>query len=91
MKTASSQGGHRLTVYLPQPLYRRIKAEAKARKLTLGGIVRERLESGGNKPTGFDLLGDLIGSVKGGPVDLSTNPKWMEGFGEDIKRVKPRK
>lgn len=24
----------------------------------------------------------LIGCVKGGPPDLSTNPKYMEGFGE---------
>lgn len=88
MKPASSPG-HRLTVYLPQPLYRRIKAEAKARKLTIGKVVRERLESQ-KKLTGFDILGDLIGSVKGGPPDLSTNPKWMEGFGEDVQRTKPQ-
>jgi hypothetical protein len=25
----------------------------------------------------------LIGCIKGGPPDLSTNPKYMEGFGED--------
>lgn len=25
----------------------------------------------------------LIGVIKGGPSDLSTNPKYMEGFGED--------
>lgn len=24
----------------------------------------------------------LLGSVKDGPVDLSTNPRYMEGFGE---------
>ncbi len=24
-----------------------------------------------------------VGCVKGGPSDLSTNPKYMEGFGED--------
>jgi hypothetical protein len=24
----------------------------------------------------------LIGCIKGGPPDLSTNPKYMEGFGE---------
>ena len=31
--------------------------------------------------TAFDLVGDLAGSVKGGPPDLSTHPKHMEGFG----------
>ena len=25
----------------------------------------------------------LIGSIKGGPADMSTHPKYMEGFGED--------
>jgi len=25
----------------------------------------------------------LIGCIKGGPSDLSTNPKYMEGFGRD--------
>jgi hypothetical protein len=25
----------------------------------------------------------LIGCIKGGPTDLSTNPKYMEGFGKD--------
>jgi hypothetical protein len=25
---------------------------------------------------------DLIGCLSGGPADLSTNPKYMEGFGE---------
>ncbi|WP_425615655.1 hypothetical protein NA78x_005585 [Anatilimnocola sp. NA78] len=24
----------------------------------------------------------LLGAIKGGPTDLSTNPKYMEGFGE---------
>jgi hypothetical protein len=27
----------------------------------------------------------LIGCVKGGPPDLSTNPKYMEGFGESSR------
>jgi hypothetical protein len=30
----------------------------------------------------LDVAGDIVGSVKGGPKDLSTNPKHMEGFGE---------
>jgi predicted DNA-binding antitoxin AbrB/MazE fold protein len=33
----------------------------------------------------FDMLNEvgLIGSIKDGPPDLSTNPKYMEGFGKD--------
>lgn len=30
-----------------------------------------------------ELAGHLAGSVKGGPSDLSTNKKYMEGFGRD--------
>jgi len=29
------------------------------------------------------LRAGLIGAIKGGPSDMSTNPKYMEGFGED--------
>lgn len=29
----------------------------------------------------FDVAADLIGSVKGGPIDLSTNKKYLEGLG----------
>lgn len=47
---------------------------------------RPRTESanGGQEESFYDAamrLG-LIGCVKGGPTDLSTNPKYMEGFGE---------
>jgi hypothetical protein len=41
-------------------------------------------ENGGHFETVYDVLerNGLIGCVKGGPPDLSTNPKYMEGFGE---------
>ncbi|HEY9629418.1 MAG TPA: DUF2281 domain-containing protein [Coleofasciculaceae cyanobacterium] len=31
----------------------------------------------------LELAGDLVGSLQGGPSDLSTNQKYMEGFGEE--------
>lgn len=31
----------------------------------------------------YDLIKDDIGIMKGGPSDLATNPKHMEGFGRD--------
>ncbi|WP_165228058.1 hypothetical protein [Aquisphaera insulae] len=35
------------------------------------------------EPTAFDVLSKagLIGTLKGGPSDLATNPAHMEGFG----------
>jgi predicted DNA-binding antitoxin AbrB/MazE fold protein len=36
------------------------------------------------EPTLFDVLNEvgLVGSIKDAPPDLSTNPKYMEGFGK---------
>ena len=31
----------------------------------------------------LEVAGDLIGCLDGGPVDLSTNQKYMDGFGEE--------
>jgi hypothetical protein len=31
----------------------------------------------------YDAMRDLIGIVKDAPSDLSSNPKYMEGFGRD--------
>ncbi len=38
-----------------------------------------------SEKTLYDLLNEAgwIGSIKDGPADLSTNPKYMEGFGKD--------
>ena len=35
--------------------------------------------------TAYDIFKDagVIGCVEGGPADMSTNPKYTEGFGED--------
>jgi hypothetical protein len=31
----------------------------------------------------YDAMRDLVGIVKGGPADLSVNPKYLEGFGHN--------
>ena len=38
---------------------------------------------GGNGRTLYDAMAEdgAIGCIKGGPTDVSTNPKYMEGFG----------
>ena len=30
----------------------------------------------------LEAAGDLIGSLEGGPEDLSSNPKYLEGYGQ---------
>lgn len=75
-----NDSGHRLTVYLPKPLYRRLQTEAKKRKSTLGKVVRERLEK--NPLTAWDVMSDLAGSVSSGKGDLSCNPNYFKNFGK---------
>ncbi len=50
-------------------------------------VACKALRTRGTTPKGkapmsaYDLVIDLIGKQSGGPGDLSTNPKYMEGFG----------
>ena len=64
-----------------------LRAAARREKISQGQIVRKALHAYGIKPkekvplSAYDLIKDLIGKNKGGPGDLSTNLKYMEGFG----------
>ncbi|MGF1634616.1 MAG: hypothetical protein ACFCVE_12255 [Phycisphaerae bacterium] len=64
-------------------------AGATAEGIAKSEIVRQALTDRLRKPktkrkarTVHDLMGNLAGCIKDGPSDLSTNPKYMEGFGE---------
>lgn len=48
--------------------------------LRLEAALRHRSRRGA--ASCYDLARDLAGSVKGLPLDLATNPKYTEGFGE---------
>lgn len=64
-----------------------LRAAAKKGKISQGQLVRKALRAYGvvpkenAAPSAYDLVKHLIGKYKGGPGDLSTNPKYMEGFG----------
>lgn len=68
-----------LTIRLPEVLVAEIEAESRQRKLSKSDVVRERL----TLPTGRqrrrvptrDAIGDLVGSIAGLPVDLSSRAK----------------
>jgi metal-responsive CopG/Arc/MetJ family transcriptional regulator len=79
----------RINVRVDQRLKQQLEAEAKEKGVSPSHIVRQALEEHlqRRKPreTCLDIamrLG-IIGSAKGLPRDLSTNPKHMEGFGRD--------
>ena len=75
-----------ISLKLPDPLHAKLERLAKARKQTKSELLREALEqmldgTRCRKPvSALELAGDLAGCLEG-PGDLSTNPKYMEGYG----------
>ena len=74
-----------VVVRLPKALNARLKGLAKRRRSSKSAVIRDLLEThpstSKRMPTLMELAGDLIGSVKGGPTDTSTNKKYMEDYG----------
>jgi ribbon-helix-helix CopG family protein len=72
---------------ISEKLNGQLEALARRRRTSKSAILREALE-GKTKasarsaaPFAYDLVKHLCGSLRG-PKDLSTNPKYMKGFGE---------
>jgi predicted transcriptional regulator len=79
------------SIKLPADLDRTLTELAKARKTTRAKVLREALQTLARKTstktrtkkrkgTIAEVAGDLIGSAEG-PGDLSSNPKYMAGYG----------
>jgi hypothetical protein len=85
-----------LTVRLPEQLAADIETESRQRNVSKSDVVRERLESplsnrskAHKTVTTFDLISDLIGSVKGLPPDLGARKKHylkVTGYGKKRSR-----
>ncbi|GMU62163.1 MAG: CopG family transcriptional regulator [Myxococcales bacterium] len=73
-----------LSIKVPSSLSARVSRLARARGSTVSAIVREALEQyAPSEGTSFATAARAyIGSVAGGPGDLSTNPKHLAGFGK---------
>lgn len=77
-----------ISLKLPESLHAKLERVAKQRGMNKSVLVRSAIEQfiNGRIPTNnsasaLELAGDLAGCLEG-PGDLSTNPKYMEGFGE---------
>jgi Ribbon-helix-helix protein, copG family len=68
-----------LVLRIPDDLARELDAEAKKTQLTKSEVVRRRLIAAGSQrqaeASGFDLIVDLVGTVEGGPADMSGRKK----------------
>lgn len=79
----------RINVRVEDQIKQRIEAEAREQGVSPSAIVRRALDEhlSRRKPpeSCYDVANRLgiIGIAKGLPADLTTNPKYMEGFGRD--------
>jgi predicted DNA-binding protein len=79
---------YRLSVRVNAGLRQRLSAAAKKAGKPESDIVREaldaRLEPAKRRESALDAMKrlGLVGMIKDGPPDLSTNKKYFEGFGE---------
>lgn len=78
-----------LTLKLPDTLRKQIAAASRRRNISSSELVRRAVSryvsetSGGSEQiSALDLAGDLVGSLKGGPKDLSTNPAHLDDYGK---------
>jgi len=76
-----------LSIKLPKILDEKLEATAKKRKKTKAAIILEALREYLAKleetepVTAYDLAKEFIGCGEG-PSDISTNKKYMEGYGQ---------
>lgn len=68
-----------LTIRLPDFLAQEIERESRRRQVSKSDVVRERLSqpqhAAATGRTMMDVAADVLGSVRGLPVDLSSNKK----------------
>ena len=75
-----------VSLKMPEPLAAEVAAVARRRGVSKSALIREAIETFlstdevARPKSALDLVADLAGSCEG-PEDLSTNPKYMEGFG----------
>ena len=74
-----------ISLKVPENLAQQLEHEAKKSSRSRSEIVREALKEKFESKKQRRTMGDALRECGGffeGPEDLSTNPKYMEGFGE---------
>ena len=68
------------TLQLPEPLLQKAVDKAKRLGVSQSKIFRDAIEKdlagGGKEQTMLDVMGDLVGCIKGGPSDVSRRHKY---------------
>lgn len=78
-----------LTIKIPAALDTALAQASERQQLSKSELVRRALtaymgqtESQARAPSALDIAGDLVGCFSGGPADLSSNPRHLDGFGQ---------
>jgi Ribbon-helix-helix protein, copG family len=81
-----------LTLKLPPALDAALAAASERAQLTKSELVRRAViaylvpggphDGAAAAPSALALAGDLVGCLAGGPADLASNPRHLEGFGQ---------
>jgi predicted DNA-binding protein len=85
---SDSMSSPRITIRVSESLVERLKKHAGMKRRSESALVREALENylgeAAASGSAYELAREagLIGCVRRGPSDLSTNRKHFKGFGE---------
>ncbi len=71
-----------LTVKVPRQVAEKVARFARKQKSTRSKVIRDALQRMPEREMSVGELGADLWGTASGPADLSTNPKWMKGFGE---------
>lgn len=78
-----------LTIKIPAGLDTALAQASERQQLSKSELVRRAVaayigqaQSQARGPSALDLAGDLVGCFSGGPADLSSNPRHLDGFGQ---------
>lgn len=77
-----------ISLKMPRELDSRLTQASKARGLSKSEFVRQAVEKALGQPAKparpslLERAGDLVGRIEGAAVDLSSNPAYLEGYGE---------
>ena len=75
-----------ISLKIPATVGVKLQSVAALKRVSKSEYVRTTLIAALNaeevKPSAFDLIQDLAGSVSSGKKDMATNPKYMKGYGK---------
>jgi predicted transcriptional regulator len=72
-----------VSIKLPADLDQQLTEQARQRRTSRSGVVREALQAlgRGHKRNAAQLAGELVGKLRGGSRDLASANKHLDGYG----------